>query len=132
MTKLKKNFWNDIQLLYLKDKVYHFARIEKGIVNNLKIFKNLNQAKAELGLVDVKTWLRKRSQPLEYNDAMYEILHCREYWIVSPPIDATEKEHDADWWSGFNATCIKCSKKCKQSHYVSIIDCPQYTKTKGK
>lgn len=35
-------------------------------------------------------------------------------------------EDDDDFWAYFNHKCNTCKRKCKQSHKVEIVSCPQY------
>lgn len=128
----KKWNWNFIQLVYLKDGEYHFASVEKGKPNILKKFNKLKDVKAEMDLVEVKKWLRMRSLPLDLNDELYNVIHCRDYWIVSPPIEPSDKEWDKHWWSFINDKCAKCIMGCKESGFTTIISCPTYKKDKHK
>ena len=128
----KKWNWNYTQVLYLSNGTYMFGSIEKGKVNLLKKFNKLSDAKAELNLVDTKKWLRMRSLPLDHDKAMYDIIHCRDYWIVSPPVEPSDKEWEKHWWSFINEKCIKCIMGCKESGFVQILACPNFKKDKHK
>ncbi len=35
-------------------------------------------------------------------------------------------ENNDDWWAYFNHKCNQCKKKCKQSHMVEVMVCPQF------
>lgn len=43
-----------------------------------------------------------------------------------------EERLEKKFWKDINKLCKKCSKSCKQSSKVLVIDCPGFTKMNGK
>jgi len=43
-----------------------------------------------------------------------------------------EKKFEKKFWGKLNEICIKCSKTCKQSAKVKILECPSFEKADKK
>ena len=131
MAKKVKFNWDHVQVVRLKDGSYEYGVVSKGgefkVLQRHKKFKDAEKA---YGLQAAKKWLSIRNFDKEYDAELYKVLSAREYWIVVPPIDPTDKEWDKYWWSTFNEKCMKCANSCKESVMVTLLSC-NYKKAKG-
>lgn len=46
--------------------------------------------------------------------------------------NCSDKEFEKWYWSDYNKVCLKCENKCKQSHIVSLVSCPNRKIKKGE
>jgi hypothetical protein len=47
---------------------------------------------------------------------------------LNPGEKISDKKVEKHWWSASNEICLSCTKSCKQSGFVTIVQCKSYTK----
>lgn len=47
-------------------------------------------------------------------------------YVLSKPAYCPSEDEEKRWWHMLNGKCLNCSKKCKQSSFVEIVQCPDY------
>lgn len=121
--KTDKFTWNYVQVVRFKDGIYQFGYIIKNEFKIVKKYKTKEEIDQTYGLQSSKKWLSIRNIDKSFDSSLYTILGAREYWIVVPPIEPSEKEWDKFWWSAFNEKCLKCIHSCKESFMVDVMFC---------
>jgi hypothetical protein len=111
-----------IYVILKKDKTYQLGTLDKKW--NFKVKKEVKRLKDLDGEYDSLTNFLKNNPEIKYTEETFlaKVGAERAYFLKE------ESAIEVSFWERLNKKCLSCEKECKQSYFVSIYNCSQYSK----
>jgi hypothetical protein len=118
----------DLSVVAKRGKDWLIGKIENGVFTAYKQIKRLKDVGDASSYVTLKNYLKSRKLNSALDVAIMEQTGLSSIYVLSRPSYCDEAEWDSYWWKLLNDKCLSCKKKCKQSSFANIVECPQYEK----